>query len=183
MKQNFDAWLRDAIQECHVVHHILTDDGVYPNNEVLPLLAYQGALKSTRESKADIFEALFEANQWGGSWRNGVYGFHHYHSTAHEVLGVFSGTAKAQFGGEKGIKLTVNSGDVVIIPAGVAHKKLGGSSDFGVVGSYPFGQYYDMCYGKPGERPQTDRNITHVALPTSDPVYGLKGPIIDYWLK
>jgi uncharacterized protein YjlB len=183
MIEKSDERIKDAIRKCRVVHHILKDDGIYPNNEQLPLLAYQGAVKLPIQNPANIFEILFETNQWGGSWRNGVYGHHHYHSTAHEVLGVFRGTAEIQFGGEKGIMVTVNGGDVVIIPAGVSHKKLSARSDFSVVGAYPFGQQYDMCYGKSGERPQVDQNIASVLLPKSDPIYGLKGPLIDYWYK
>jgi uncharacterized protein YjlB len=29
-----------------------------------------------------------------------------------------------------------------------------------------------MQYGKPGERPDTDRNIARVGLPAADPVHG-----------
>ncbi len=174
----------DAVKTCQVLSPALKDDGIYPNNETLPLLVYQGAVALPEQEPAAIFEVLFETNQWGASWRNGIYGFHHYHSTAHEVLGVFSGTARVQLGGdEHGIMLSVNRGDVVIIPAGVAHKNLGASRDFRVVGAYPFGQRPDICYGKSGERPQADHNIAHAALPTSDPVYGPNGQLKEYWDK
>ena len=74
------------------------------------------------------------------------------------------------------------SGDVIIIPAGVAHKNVGSSSDFRCVGAYPLGQSWDMNYGKPGERPQADQNITKVPLPESDPVYGIDGPLVKSWV-
>jgi uncharacterized protein YjlB len=178
-----DVRFKEVINTSHVVHHVLKDDGTYPNNETLPLLVYQEVLTLPERHPAAIFEEVFEANQWSGSWRNGVYGFHHYHSTAHEVLGVFSGSARVQFGGEHGVILSVSRGDVVVIPAGVAHKNLGASHGFGVVGAYPLGQHWDMCYGKSGERPQADHNIAHVALPQSDPVYGAHGPLFDRWSK
>jgi uncharacterized protein YjlB len=164
-----------------VIHHLLGDDGTHPNNEGLPLLAYTGALRLPDRDPAAAFEALFVTNHWGRSWRNGVYGFHHYHSTAHEVLGVYSGTARIQFGGDGSVILQVQRGDVVIIPAGVAHKNLGSSPDFRVVGAYPRGQSWDMNYGNPGERPQTDHNIARVPRPEADPVYGAHGPLADYW--
>jgi len=172
---------KGIIQECKIIQHILMDDGIYPNNEKLPLLAYKGAIRKTTNDLASIFEQLFEINQWDQSWRNGIYGFHHYHSTAHEVLGVYSGNANVQLGGEKGIELTANQGDVVIIPAGVAHKNLGASSDFAVVGAYPFDQEWDICYGKSEERPRADGNIARVSLPKCDPVYGARRYLINFW--
>lgn len=159
----------------------LKDDGVIPNNSKLPLLIYQGALALPEHEPAAIIEQLLEANKWGGTWRDGIYPYHHYHSTAHEVLAVFSGHATVQLGGEKGITQTLGLGDVIIIPAGVAHKRLEESDDFGVVGGYPEGQDWDICYAKPEERPQVDRNIANVPLPQADPIFGHTGPLIERW--
>jgi uncharacterized protein YjlB len=69
----------------------------------------------------------------------------------------------------------------MIIPAGVAHKNLGSSADFRVVGAYPRGQHPDMCYGKEAERPRADNRINAVALPQGDPVYGPAGPLAIHW--
>jgi uncharacterized protein YjlB len=179
---HLDGRFEDAIQVPQVMCHALGDDGLYPNNEKLPLLAYQGALDLPERDPAATIETLFAANGWGGSWRNGVYGFHHYHSTAHEVLGVYGGRARVQLGGEGGVVLSVSRGDVVIIPAGVAHKNLGASSDFRVVGAYPLGQRPDMNYGKPSERSHADRTIARVPLPKADPVYAADGPLVEHWL-
>jgi len=97
-------------------------------------------------------------------------------------LGVYAGEAKVQFGGDDGIVETVQAGDVVIVPAGVGHKNLGASRDFGVVGAYPEGQDdYDMCYGKPEERPRAIKNIARVAKPKLDPVFGKEGPLLEHW--
>ncbi|HSR31911.1 MAG TPA: cupin domain-containing protein [Anaerolineae bacterium] len=168
-------------QQPQVASHLLEDDGVYPNNAHLPLLVYVAALDLPERNPAAVIESLFRQNRWGASWRNGVYGFHHYHSTAHEVLGVYGGSARVQFGGEHGIVLSVTRGDVVIIPAGVAHKNLGASPDFRVVGSYPQGQSWDMNYGQPGERPRADENIARVPLPAMDPLYAEAGPLLSLW--
>ena len=159
----------------------LKDDGTFPNNEKLPLLIYQGALALPRRNPAALVADLFESNGWNRSWRNGIYGFHHYHSTAHEVLGVYSGFAKVQLGGDLGVEQTVRCGDVVVIPAGVAHKNLGDGDNFRVVGAYPSGQSPDMCYGKTGERPLADGHIAGVSLPPKDPVYGINGPMMRHW--
>jgi uncharacterized protein YjlB len=75
----------------------------------------------------------------------------------------------------------VHPGDVIVIPAGVAHKNLGSTGDFGVVGAYAQGQNPDMNYGRPGERPRTDSNISRVALPKADPLFGVSGPLMENW--
>ena len=173
--------LQAVVRSGQVIHQRLKSDGSFPNNERLPLLVYCGALALPQSNPAAIVEDLFESNGWSGSWRNGIYGFHHYHATAHEVLGIYSGSAQVQMGGENGMTLTVRRGDVVIIPAGVAHKNLGAGSNFRVVGAYPPGQRPDMCYGKAGERPQADDHIAGVSLPHMDPVYGTGGPLEAHW--
>ena len=68
-----------------------------------------------------------------------------------------------------------------MIPAGVAHRLLEKTSGFLVVGAYPEGQSYDICYGKPGERPAADQRIGRVPLPARDPVKGKQGPLRDLW--
>ena len=172
-----------VVETPQVVRHLLEDDGTFPNHGTLPLLAYVGAVDLPNDNPAAAYEELFHGNQWGNSWRNGVYSFHHYHSTAHEVLGVYSGTARIQFGGEDGVVVSVKRGDVLIIPAGVAHKNLSASGDFRVVGAYPRGQRPDTNSGKAGERPRVDQNIANVALPETDPVYGADGPLVKQWSK
>ena len=158
----------------------LQDDNLIPNSS-LPLLIYRRAVKLTEMDPAETFEELFESNRWTNSWRNGIYPFHHYHSTTHEVLGVYSGSAEVQFGGENGIVQTIYSGDVVVIPAGVAHKNRGCSDDFAIVGAYPEGKEWDINYGREQERPGANENLKHVELPAVDPVYGRSGPLLRLW--
>jgi uncharacterized protein YjlB len=98
------------------------------------------------------------------------------------VLVVCAGEARLQFGGGQGLIATVSAGDAVVIPAGVAHQNLGSSSEFTVVGAYPEGQSYDMCYGEEGERPGADENIARVSLPQSDPLEGPGGALMRHWL-
>ena len=164
-----------------MIHQLLTDDGIFPNNGRLPLLLYPAAVEPCPPDPARVFEARFAANGWAGAWRNGIYGFHHYHSNAHEVLGVYSGSARVRLGGEQGITRTVRCGDVIVIPAGIAHRRLSASDDFRVVGAYPSGRSPDLCRGRPDERPRADRNIAEVPLPPKDPVFGLHGPLQKFW--
>jgi uncharacterized protein YjlB len=166
-----------------IFHQLFQDDGIFPNNPELPLVIQAGAFPVDGSGKADpgMMESDFNSHQWRSSWRNGLYTMHHYHSTAHEVLGIYSGMVRARFGGENGAELSASAGDVVIIPAGVAHKNIWSSQDFRVVGAYPRGQSWDMNYGRDGERPQADRNIRAVSLPAFDPVNGNEGPLMELW--
>jgi uncharacterized protein YjlB len=156
------------------------DDGIFPNS-VLPLLLYRQALAPDTKDPACVFEQYFAENDWTNSWRNGVYSFPHYHSTSHEVLGVYSGTANLRLGGEHGKNVDVHAGDVIVIPAGVAHQNLGARDDFGVVGAYPDGREGDLLRGLPGERPKADHNIAALPMPENDPIYGTEGPLRRIW--
>ena len=75
----------------------------------------------------------------------------------------------------------VKAGDVIIIPAGVGHKKLDASSDFAVVGAYPEGRDWDVLKGEPGERPTADENIASLPIPKSDPLLGIKNGLTRIW--
>lgn len=81
------------------------DDGTFPNNETLPTLVFRRAVREGDAGRASIFEGLFRAHRWRGHWRNGVFSYHHYHSTAHEVLGVAAGAARLQVGERPGRRL------------------------------------------------------------------------------
>lgn len=167
----------------NIVHRFLGDDGTFPNNGRLPLLIYQDTLTLPGRNPARAIEQLIESHNWGSSWRNGIFSHHHYHSSAHEALGVYSGKAQVQLGGPEGPQFSVQRGDVIVIPAGVAHKNLGCRPDFRVVGAYPAGQSWDLNVGKAGERPQADRNMANVPLPETDPVFGETRPLVRLWRK
>jgi uncharacterized protein YjlB len=156
------------------------DDGAIPNNR-LPFLVYPAAVDVSGADPAAAFETRFAANGWRGSWRNGIFPFPHYHSTAHEVLGIARGEAKVRFGGAQGLVLTVRPGDVVVIPAGVGHQNLGSSADLLVVGAYPGGVRADLCQGRSEERSRVLESIAKVPLPAADPVYGQDGPLLEHW--
>jgi uncharacterized protein YjlB len=160
--------------------HRFADDGVVPNNPTLPLVVYPGAL-GTEGDVASRCEAMFAANGWPRPWRNGIYGHHHYHSTAHEVLGIARGSARVRLGGDGGQTVELRAGDVVVIPAGVAHKRESASADLLVIGSYPNGQRPDICRAERAAHDKAAANIARVALPASDPVTGRADPLIDCW--
>lgn len=163
-----------------VTRHILHDDGQFPNSALF-LLIYRGAVNIPGDNGPAAIEELFDKNNWKNSWRNGVYDYHHYHSNTHEVLGVYDGSARLQFGGPKGIAENISKGDIIIIPAGVAHKCISAGNDFKCVGAYPDGRDYDIKKGEENDRPEADENIKAVPLPEKDPVYGSDGPLILNW--
>lgn len=158
---------------------IFEDDGKIPNNK-LPLLVHKNAFPVS-EDLADEIENTFAKNNWTNSWRNGIYPYHHYHSITHEVVGVYKGSAELHMGGESGEVIYVEAGDVLVIPAGVGHKKVSASADFAVIGAYPGGMEYDLITGEEGERPRADERIANVPLPETDPVLGRKGGVTEFW--
>jgi len=156
------------------------NDGAIPNN-ALPLLLYRSAFHTGNKETAGWLINRFSDNNWTNAWKNGVFSYHHYHSTSHEVLGVCSGSAKLQLGGERGELVEAKAGVVIVIPAGVGHKNSGSSPDFLVVGAYPKGRSHDMNVGKADERPQADENISKVPIPNTDPLLGKNEGVPVIW--
>lgn len=174
--------MSESSSALQVETHVFVDDGVVPNNAALPLVVYRGALGEDGD-RASHCEAMFARNGWPGAWRNGIYAHHHYHSTAHEVLGIASGSARVRLGGEHGQTVELRAGDVVVIPAGVAHKRESASPDLLVIGSYPKGQQPDICRAEPSAHDRAADNVAAVPLPGSDPVTGGVGPLLQYWSR
>jgi len=163
------------------IHQLFVkDDGIFPNNS-LPILFYPQVLKLPKLFSATAIKKLFQTNGWKNNWKQGIYTYHHYHSITHEVLGVCQGETLLLLGGEDGITVFIRGGDVLVIPAGVAHINLGKENDVSCVGAYPDGRDYDMNYGKPGERPKADNNITSLPLPDADPVFGKNAGLLKIW--
>lgn len=113
-----------------------------------------------------------------------MYSTSHFHSNTHEVLCVCSGRARLCFGGEENpgrVEPVVQAGDIIVLPAGMAHRLLEDTStgsSFEMVGSYPVGYDWDMCYGREGEERQVD-GIGGVPWFDRDPIYGDQGPVLD----
>ncbi len=152
-------------------------DDRFPNS-CWPVLVYRGALPADPAT----MERAFASRGWSNGWRNGIYDYHHFHSIAHEVLGIAAGEALVAFGGPAGRKVTVRAGDVVVIPAGVAHRNMGYSADLLVVGAYPGGSGCDIRRGDPAEFDAAARAAAAVPVPESDPVSGRDDGLRRWWV-
>ena len=153
-----------------------------PNTSIQhhPLLIYHAAFTGST-SASTIEKHLNDTGVVTPEWRYTMYSTTHFHSTTHEVLCVFKGKAKLCFGGEdnpKRIEEDVSEGDVVIVPAGVGHRLLEDlDGGFEMVGAYPKGRQWDMCYGKEGEEDKV-KSIEELDWFDKDPIYGDEGPAL-----
>jgi len=185
-----------------VTKHQIPAHNFLPNTSIQhrPLIHYHGALNPASTSPAaPSSRASFAQSSFAGAveahlratgvvqpqWRYTMYPTTHFHSTTHEVLVVVRGGARLCLGGEgnpAAYRPDVGVGDVLVVPAGVGHRLLEDTSSdeagFEMVGSYPPGCSWDMCYGKAGEEGKVGR-IKEVVWFERDPVYGDTGPAVD----
>lgn len=179
---------------------ILQENEAMPNNPELPVLVYRKIFDTHTADKHKKFQQCFEQNGWQGIWKNGLYDYHHFHSASHEALGIANGVAEIQLGGEGGKTLTLEAGDLIVLPAGTGHKRLSASENLVIIGAYPAGQeHYDLCRHKYGDHKKASSQnqngsqknqsglqnmtatISAVPLPQSDPIYGANGPLLQQW--
>jgi uncharacterized protein YjlB len=151
-------------------------NGWVPNNPALPVLIYRGVVPAGNPVR---IEATLRKHGWRPDWRDGVYAYHHYHSTAHEALACTGGAAELMLGGEGGTTMTVAAGDLLVLPAGTGHCRISASDEFLLVGAYPEGQDWDICR-QPADA-ATLKRIAAVPLPRADPVAGENGPLVKLW--
>ena len=153
----------------NVETYSFADDGQTPNN-TLPVVLYRASMATGQPSTS--FEELFQRNGWSNNWHDTITTNDHYHSTTHEVLGVSRGAVTLQIGGANGRIFHVETGHVLIIPAGVGHFAMAAGSDYEVVGGYPDGRAWDMIYNESDQYAVAKRTIGQLPLPTKNPVLG-----------
>ncbi|THY27284.1 hypothetical protein D6C99_10659 [Aureobasidium pullulans] len=137
------------LKDLKVAKHQIPAYGLTPNTSIQnkPLLVYKEAFKQGT-SAAQIEEHLRGIGEVEPAWRYTVmgdaglclrmvfanedwklqmYSTSHFHSTSHELLCISTGSARLCFGHEdnpSNITPTVSAGDVIVVPAGVAHRLL-----------------------------------------------------------
>ena len=158
----------------------LERNGWVPNNSKLPVIIYKNALNISNDT-THTAETQFEMNNWPPQWVAGIFDYHHYHSSAHEVLGCVSGNANVMLGGPGGHVVSLSAGDVALLPTGTGHCNQNSSDDFLVVGAYPPGQHWDICRTAPTA--EMTQRMRRLPFPDSDPVSGRKGPLANLWQK
>ena len=153
------------------------DDGEFPNNPIHPVLIWKHLLKAWGSSSSlqTIGILRIEQGGWTTPWIWGVFPYHHYHTTAWEVLACVQGYADIQIGGPTesiGRRIRVEVGDVLLIPPGVAHKQLDTfGSDFALLGAYPNETpNADTVRGKPTS--QQRKSILACYVPEKEPISG-----------
>ena len=164
--------------------YFLKDDGVFPNNN-FPVVHYKKVIGNPvpKWLSCAYFKFIFFENDWLNNLKTGIATFHHYHSNTHKVLGVCSGKIMLLLGGESGLQITIEKGDVLIIPAGVAHKNLGNENDVICVEGYADGITQDIRYGRLHERPVADISIALAPFPVTDPLLGEGAGLVKVWKK
>lgn len=177
MASNKSTFRLNPNLECE--SHLFSVSGGIPNHPLFPLIVYRSVFLV--EDMAGEFERLFGRHSWGDGWRGGVFSYQHFHSCAHEVLGVYRGKATVRFGGEGGMDTGLSIGDAVVIPAGVGHMALNASADFSVAGAYPLGQSPDVLLDRSSPSSTVISSILHVPTPTCDPILGQDRGLAVLW--
>lgn len=165
-----------------VIELFIKRNGYFPNS-IHPALVYKNALDLPRQKNkaAEAIREIFLHNGWSNSWKNGIYDYHHYHSTTHECLGAAMGSAMLLIGGPGGKRIKFAAGDVLILPAGMAHRCITETDDFCCVGAYPQGKEFDINTGTVEEYKKALPRIHKLSIPRYDPLNGKDGLLKTYW--
>ncbi|KAK2744266.1 hypothetical protein FQN57_004351 [Myotisia sp. PD_48] len=175
-----------APKELHAVERFYLRPTIYSPNSRLPVLLYQNVLPQPHtEENAKKF---LETNDWEmrGAW--GHIPIPHFHPNTHECYGIFQGSSTLIIGRGKndsvgGIYIPVQTGDVIVLPAGTTHCCSNSKGDYRYVGVYPkqAPRWRNEYGNQPVDVVAIQGDLSRVEMPTQDPVYGHRGPLIYYW--
>lgn len=146
-----------------------------------PLLVHRNAVPGGGN---DAMVERFVANGWLNNWLYpGIYEYSHFHSTTHECLGCAKGWMGIVVFGKGGEKLQLDAGDIVVMPAGVAHEMAGHSDDIMMVGGYPDGRDWDNiqeAFLSEDDYRAAAKRIMMLPIPARDPA---TGEALREWLQ
>lgn len=152
--------------------HWSKPNGMLPNSR-FPLLIHRNAVPG---GGVEAVMSRFRANGWFNNWRYpGVYTYPHFHSTTHECLGVAAGWMEVDMFGEGGTRIRLETGDILVIPAGVSHCMVANSDDIMMVGGYPEGRDWDNVQERflsEEMRRAAAKRIMMLPIPARDPATG-----------
>ncbi|HKK17508.1 MAG TPA: hypothetical protein VJ952_02405 [Opitutales bacterium] len=153
----------------------------HSNHSDLPVLLYGGVLGTEDDLEAAL-KRVFSENGWDDFHRRRVSNKNQFHLRSHEVLGVIEGSALLLLGGAAGKKIELCKNDLLLLPAGTAHRLIMGSSNFRAVSAVPEGQEEDKLLNE-GDFPAKYclQVVQATPRPTTDPYFGHKGPLFDFW--
>jgi len=95
------------------------------------------------------------------------------------IIAGAGGAAHLVLGGPGGVEVDVETGDVILLPAGTGHRRLSATDDFLVVGGYPPGTEADLC--RQAATPDMLARIAALPYPEQDPVNGLTPALTALW--
>ncbi|KAJ4855288.1 cupin domain-containing protein [Trichoderma breve] len=151
-------------------------------NSRLPVIHYRNVLPQPQTEETTTQFLTRTGWEKRGTW--GHIGEPHFHPNTHECYGIFQGHSTLLLGkinDGNGVQVDVNTGDVIVLPAGTAHSSLRSSDDYRYIGVYP--KECPKWTNEMGERPPASfvQTIGAVARPRADPVYGKQGPLVSLW--
>ncbi|MEY3631643.1 MAG: hypothetical protein RL408_1197 [Bacteroidota bacterium] len=166
------------MKQVDIITYYFKNDGDIPNN-ILPVVIYKNALQHVANKD---FEHLFCQNGWANNWHDIILTEDHFHSNTHEVLGLQSGQVSLMLGGKNGEIVNVETGDVIILPAGIGHYSVDNSVEYQFVGGYPNGAEWNLKFSLQKEdSPSILTEIANIPIPQKDPLFGIDGPLSTYW--
>jgi len=166
------------MNKADIITYYFENDGDIPNN-ILPVVIYKNALQHVENKD---FEFIFCQNGWSNNWHDIILTEDHFHSNTHEVLGLKNGQARLKLGGKNGEIVSVETGDVIVLPAGVGHYSVDNSLEYQFVGGYPNGADWNLKFSlKKEDALSVLAEIATIPLPEKDPVFGADGPLFEYW--
>jgi len=166
------------MNKADIITYYFENDGDIPNN-ILPVVIYKNALQHVENKD---FEFIFCQNGWSNNWHDIILTEDHFHSNTHEVLGLKSGQSRLKLGGKNGEIVSVETGDVIVLPAGVGHYSVDNSLEYQFVGGYPNGADWNLKFSlKKEDGLSVLAEIATIPLPEKDPVFGADGPLFEYW--